>query len=250
MNEKIITEIQLELKKNAPTLVSEKRSRLYKILNSQNPKFEAYGLTMVQIERVTDLIFKKYESTYDIAVDVFKKLINSNVHEEKFAGVFYLNHFKQSFDDTTIDLFHSQFVQHCDTWALCDSACIRVIGPFLAKNDQLARKTIETWFTSENVWIRRAAMVILLKIIMVKKDFDEAYVFNIVEKMLASPEEYIQKGVGWLLKTCSNYKPDVIFNYLKQHKKDFSPLVIRYASEKLSKEQRAQVLEKSKKGKK
>jgi 3-methyladenine DNA glycosylase AlkD len=250
MSEKIIAEIQLELKKNALSLAPEKKSRLYKILNSQNPKFEAYGLTMPQIERVTDLVFKKYESNYDIAVDVFKHLISSNVHEEKFAGVFYLNQVKQNFDETTIDLFREQFIQHCDTWALCDSACIRVIGPFLAKNDQLARKTIETWFKSENIWIRRAAMVILLKIIMVKKEFDESYVFNLVERMLVSQEEYIQKGVGWLLKTCSNYKPDVIFEYLKQHKQDFPPLVLRYASEKLSKEQRAQILEKTKKTKK
>ena len=245
MSEKIIVDIQEELKRNARGLTAEQRSRVYKILNSQNPKFEVYGLTVAKIEQITESIFKKYESGYDLGLEVFKKLIGSNVQEEKFAGIFYLHQFKKNFNETTIELFRQQFIQNCDTWALCDSACIRVIGPFLAKNDPLAKQTIETWFKSENLWVRRAAMVILLKIIMVKKDFDESYVFNLVEKMLVSSEEYIQKGVGWLLKTCSNYKPDVIFHYLKQHKKDLPRLVIRYASEKLPKEQRAQILGKT-----
>jgi 3-methyladenine DNA glycosylase AlkD len=63
--------------------------------------------------------------------------------------------------------------------------------------------------------------------------------------MLISSEEYIQKGVGWLLKICSQYKPDVIFNYLLQNKEDLPRLVLRFASEKLQKEQKAQILGRS-----
>ena len=245
MIDQILKDIQMGLKNIAPSLTLEKKSQICKILNSKNPNFECYGLTVAQAEGVAKSIFKKYETTYDIAVEVFKNLISSDVHDEKFAGIFYLNQFKKDFDETTINLFQEQLTQFCDTWALCDSTCIRVIGPFLAKDDQLAQKTIETWMDSENLWIRRAAMVILLKIILVKKDFDEAYVFNLVEKMLTSSEEYIQKGVGWLLKICSQYKPDVIFNYLQQNKKEFPRLILRYASEKLSKEQRAKILGKA-----
>lgn len=247
MIDQILNDLQGELKTIAPNIPPDKKSRIYKILNSQNPNFECYGLTMAQIEGVAKAIFKKYEyeATYDTAVEVFKKLLSSDIHDEKFVGVFYLNQFKKNFDESTIDMFQEQLLQFCDTWALCDSTCIRVIGPFLAKDDQLAQKTIETWIDSENLWIRRAAMVILLKIILVKKDFDEAYVFNLVEKMLTSSEEYIQKGVGWLLKICSQYKPEVIINYLQQNKNDLPRLVLRYASEKLPKEQRAKILGKS-----
>ena len=123
---------------------------------------------------------------------------------------------------------------------------IRIIGPFLGKkgNEELALKTIKKWSNSDEMWVRRASMVILLKLVMLRKDFDKDYVFSLVEKMNQTSEDYIQKGIGWMLKTCSNYKPDVIFNYLMENKIALSRLILRYASEKLTKEKRAEVLSK------
>ena len=138
--------------------------------------------------------------------------------------------------------------EYFDTWAITDTTMIRVLGPFLGKKgkDDLAKKTIEQWSNSKNMWIRRASMVILLKIIMLRKNFfiSEEYVFSIVEKMLQYNEEYIYKGIGWLLKTCSKYKPDVIIKYLNKNKKRLPRLVLRYASEKLPKDIRAELLKK------
>jgi 3-methyladenine DNA glycosylase AlkD len=80
---------------------------------------------------------------------------------------------------------------------------------------------------------------------MIRKDFDEKYVFQLVDKMLKySSENYIDKGIGWLLKTCSKYKPEVIVDYLTNNKKTLSRLILRYASEKLPKEIRAEILKK------
>ncbi len=88
-------------------------------------------------------------------------------------------------------------------------------------------------------------MVILLKITMIRKDFDETFVFELVDKMLKYSEaNYIEKGIGWLLKTCSKYKPEVIIDYLSKNKKTLSRLILRYASEKLPKEKRAEILNK------
>ena len=123
---------------------------------------------------------------------------------------------------------------------------IRVIGPFLGKkgNEELALNVIEKWSESENLWVRRSSIVILLKIIMMRKEFEKEYVFKFVEKMLMYSEEYIQKSIGWLLKTCSNYEPDIIFNYLMKNKNGMSRLILRYASEKIPKDRRTQVLKK------
>jgi len=67
----------------------------------------------------------------------------------------------------------------------------------------------------------------------------------LVEKMFNHVEwNYIEKGIGWLLKTCSKYKPDLIMNYLIKNKERLSRLILRYASEKLPKDKRAFVLKK------
>lgn len=234
------------MKNSAPKLTPEQIVRRNKILNSNNPNFFEYGHKISDIEKITKTIHMKYQCSYKDALSVCKNLVSSNVQEEKFTGIFFLNYFKSNFNQATIDMFEEQFSKYCDTWAFCDSSCIRVIGPFLGKknNQLLAEKTIDKWSTSENLWVRRASLVILLKIVMIKKEFDDDYVFTLIEKMLNYTEDYIQKGIGWLLKTCSNYKPDSIFKYLMSNKEKLSRLILRYASEKLPKERRQLILKK------
>ena len=242
----IINEIKNHLKDNAPPLTKEQKSRMYKIINSDNPNFVGYGNKHSDIEKFVREIHNKFNLAYDGASKIFKSLIKSHIHDEKVAGIFLLNRFKKDFNEKTVDMFYEVIPKNFDSWAITDTTMIRGIGPYLAKsgNEKLAEKTIGIWSNSENIWVRRAALVILLKIIMVKKDFNSDYVFKLIEKRRKDPEDYIHKGIGWLLKTCSNYKPEIIFNYLMKNRERLSRLILRYASEKLSKERRVDILKK------
>ena len=246
MIESIVNELKNQIKEHNPYIPDYKKERMYKILNSDNPNFTSYGLKMAEIEKIVRETHEKYPCSYEDAVDVFKELISSDNHEEKFSAVFFLNRFKKEFNEDTINIFYDEFFKYCDSWGICDSTMIRIVGPFLGRkgNEELALKTIKKWANSKDMWVRRASMVILLKLVMIRKDFDEDHVFSLAEKMSSYSEDYIQKGIGWLLKTCSKYKPDVIFKYLMKNKTFFSRLVLRYASEKLPKEKRAEILSK------
>ena len=246
MIEKIISEIRNFLKKNAPQLTKDQKSRMYKILNSDNPNFVGYGNKHSEIEKFVRKIHSEFDLSYDIASQVFKRLIKSNIHDEKVSGLFLLNRFKKDFKEETVDMIEEMIPRYFDSWAITDTTMIRVVGPYLAKsgNEKLAEKTIREWSRSEFLWVRRAALVILLKVIMVKKEFNSDYVFTLVERMHKDPEEYIHKGIGWLLKTCSNYEPDIIFEYLMKNTRNLSRIILRYASEKLPKDKRAQILKK------
>jgi 3-methyladenine DNA glycosylase AlkD len=246
MIEEIIVEITSHLKKNSPRLTEEQLSGIYRIINSNNPNSVAYGNKHSDIEKFIREVQNKFELKYKDGLEIFEILIKSNVHDEKIAGILLLNRFKKDFNVETLSLIRKLIPNYYDTWAITDTTMIRVLGPFLAKkgNEALAEKVITSWSKSEHLWLRRASMVILLKIIMVKKDFDADYVFALVEKMRNYPEDYIHKGIGWLLKTCSKYKPNVIYEYLMNNKKKLSRLILRYASKKLPIEMRKQVLNK------
>jgi len=246
MIENVIQEIRTYLKNNSPHLTVEQKSRMYKILNSDNPNFVAYGNKHSDIEKFIRELNSKFQLNYDEASEIFKILIKTDVHDEKIASIFLLNRFKKDFNKETVDMIQELIPNNFDTWAITDTTMIRVIGPFLGKkgNEELAKKTLATWSRSDNLWLRRASLVILLKIVMIKKEFSEGCVFRFVEKMLSSPEDYIQKGIGWLLKTCSKYNPDIIYQYLMRNKGKLPRLILRYASEKLPKEKRAQILKK------
>jgi len=247
MTEDVIIEIKNLLVEKTPRLTPEQKLMMYKIINPDVSNYVKYGVKVAEIENIVKNIYNKFVCTYQDAIEIFKMLTKSNVEEEKFAAFLFLNRFKKNFNEGTIDLFREEYAKHCHTWSHCDSTCVRVIGPFLGKqsNEELAKKTIDEWSNSDNIWIKRASMVILLKITMIRKDFDEDYVFELVEKMLKYSEaNYIEKGIGWLLKTCSKYKPEVIIDYLSKNKKNLSRLILRYASEKLPKEKQAEILNK------
>ena len=247
MTEDVIVEIKNLLVEKTPHFTPEKMSMMYKIINPDISNYIKYGVKIAEIENIVKNVYNKFTCTYQDAIEIFKTLTKSNVEEEKFIAFLFLNRFKKNFNEKTIDLFREEYAKHCHTWSHCDSTCVRVIGPFLGKqgNEELAKKTIDEWSNSDNLWIKRASMVILLKITMIRKDFDETFVFELVEKMLKYSEaNYIEKGIGWLLKTCSKYKPEVIIDYLTKNKKNLSRLILRYASEKLHKEKRAEILNK------
>ena len=246
MVEEAINVIKKQLDETKPTFTEDQVARRNRILNSDNPRFITHGHKIPDIEQIVKRLYHQYKWSYESVVNIFRALIKSDILEEQFFGIFLLNQVKKQFTESTLDLFYEEFSKYSSCWAFLDTSCIRVIGPFLAKNEELATKTIKKWSNSEKMWVRRGATVILLKIIIIKKDFDENYVFNLVEKMLEYPEEYIQKGIGWLLKTCSKYKLNSIYDYLEKNKKNLPRLILRYGSEKFPKEMRAQILSKDK----
>jgi 3-methyladenine DNA glycosylase AlkD len=244
MIEKVIQEIRAHLKKNSPHLTNEQKTRMYKILNSDNVNFIAYGNKHSDIEKFIRELNNKYQLNYERVSDIFKVLIKTNVHDEKIAGIFLLNRFRKDFSKETIKMMQELIPNNFDTWAITDTTMIRIIGPFLGKkaNEELAQETIKAWSMSDNLWVRRASLVILLKLVMINKDFDGEYVFKFVEKMLKYPEDYIHKAIGWLLKTCSKFHPEIIYRYLLRNNTKLPRLILRYGSEKLSKENRFEIL--------
>ena len=184
MIDSIVKEFKNQLKEHDPYLPIDKKNRMYKIINSSNPKFKSYGIKISEIEKIVRDIHEKYPCSYEDAVEVFKELISSDTSEENFSAVFFLNRFKKYFSKDTINLFYDEFFKYCDSWAICDSTMIRVIGPFLGKkgNEALALNIIEKWSNSKDMWVRRASMVILLKLVMIRKDFNQDYIFSLTEK--------------------------------------------------------------------
>jgi len=247
MIDSIVEEISELLVENIPQQSEDQKARMYRILNPDVSDYIIYGVRMPDIERIVKSVHEKFDCNYDGAIEVFRILTRTNVEELKFAGFFFLNRFKKHFNEGTVDLIKEEYSKHCHTWSHCDSTCVRLLGPYLGKkgNEALAKKTINGWSESNNLWIKRASMVILLKITMMRKDFDEAYVFALVKKMLKHSEaNYIEKGIGWLLKTCSKYKQEVVVKYLTRNRTNLTRLILRYASEKMPSEIRAEILRK------
>jgi 3-methyladenine DNA glycosylase AlkD len=243
----VVSDIKKLLEQKKPKLSKDQKTRLYKIINPTFSSYMIFGVKTADLEKIARETQKKYNPSFHSAMEIFKLLARTSVEEYKFIAFFFLDRYKKQFTAEISQFFKSEFFPYCQTWSTCDSCCIRVLGPFLAKKDNLdlAKQTIDEWSYDDSLWVKRASMVLLLKIVMVHKDFDELYIFKKAEYMLNfSNENYIAKGIGWLLKTCSKYKPDIITEYLLINRKRLSRLILRYASEKLPQDKRQLIMEK------
>ncbi len=126
--EKVVNEIKTHLKKNAPALTKDQKSRMYKILNPDNPNFIGYGNKHSNIEKMVREIHNNYQLSYQDSSEIFKYLIKSNVHDEKIAGLFLLNRSKKEFNKDTVKMIYDIIPKNFDTWAITDTTMIRIIG--------------------------------------------------------------------------------------------------------------------------
>ena len=104
MKEKVLSEIREALKEHSPNLMDEQKLRMYKIINPDTSNYIIYGLKIATIEKIIKEIDNKYKSSYPFAVEIFKELSKSNIEEQKFAGLFYLNRYKKFFNINTINV--------------------------------------------------------------------------------------------------------------------------------------------------
>jgi 3-methyladenine DNA glycosylase AlkD len=126
--------------------------------------------------------------------------------------------------------------EYVQDWAACDQLCTEVFGDFMKRFPEFAVRTLE-WARSENRWMRRAAAVILIPSLR-----DDARLlttlFQVAEILLPDRDDLVQKGYGWALKEATEAREKESFAFIMQHRKDMSRTALRYAIEKLSREQK------------
>lgn len=91
--------------------------------------------------------------------------------------------------------------------------------------------------------MKRAAAVSL--IVPARKGAFLQDIFEIADALLMDPDDMVQKGIGWLLKTASEAHQDEVFNYLMHHKDQMPRTSLRYALEKMPAEKRAVAMQRS-----
>lgn len=238
MVDEVVEEIREKLKEKAKPLDEESLKRAKQFLG---PDLLPYGVKLADVWKICAEVYRRHKDELDLkaAWQIGDKLFSSSYQEEKMAAFGLIYHFREDFDQNTLPRFESWIEKYVHNWGVCDSFCIRVIGPYLAKNSDLLLE-IEKWAASSNLWVQRASLVATLK---TAKDLENPkFIFLMAEKFMESQEPFLQKATGWLLKESSKYFPDEVVDFLLKWKPKTSRLVLRYATEKMDERRRRIVL--------
>ena len=147
--------------------------------------------------------------------------------------------FAKTFGEREFRLFVRWLDRYVTNWGHCDGLSIYLFAPTIARLPELAAE-LRGWTGSENPWRRRAAAVALVK--EAKHGRHLKLIFQIAGALACDHADLVQKGAGWLLKEAYPARPREVVRFLEKQGKGWPRLVLRYAAEKMTAEDRARVL--------
>ncbi len=198
------------------------------------------GWYTAELRKVAKRFRRTILNEYGLAylLQVADELFAGEVLEEKAFAVMLLEGMTAQFGRDEFKLFES-WIDRVSSWADHDALVHYLIGPMVADDDRyLAR--LPVWAKKKSVWHRRAAAVSLIHSTRQHKNFEQ--IQKITELLLASDDDMVQKGLGWLLREAAKANPEQTVGYLMTIRERTPRLVLRTACETLPEAARKRVL--------
>ena len=168
-----------------------------------------------------DGLCKAWRQGADVAqrVEIASFLWGSNIYEARVAAAKLLTQARIKEDRAVWDLICA-WVPEFDSWAIADHACSAGSRRLVADPQRL--DIVEKWTTDENLWVRRAALVMTLP--WSKMPNPKPHEIAARERMLgwaaeftADNQWFIQKSVSWWLRSLGKHDPDRVRVFMTDH---------------------------------
>lgn len=175
------------------------------------------GVTVPQIEALTDQW--RADLILDDRIALAADLWATDIHEARVAAAKLLSQARIRPDDAAWALI-CDWAPQFDAWAIADQAI--TAGQKRLVADPARIETVEGWTTHDNMWTRRAALVITLP--YAKKPFPKEADLAIRSRALGWAARYvedrnwfIQKAVAWWIRDLSKHDAEAATAFLATH---------------------------------
>jgi 3-methyladenine DNA glycosylase AlkD len=226
MVDKKFKEIQKFCVKNSNQENIDNLSRYFK------SGFSGYGIDQktFELQKNSWIANWKKEMSLDLYLDLGDKLIQSGKYEEISFAISFLKSERANYTESTFDRIGNWFDLGISNWGNTDVLCIFVLSSFFI-DKILPVDKLNEWTSSNSEWKRRAVPVTLAELL--KKNIKPEIALPIIEPLMPDDSEYVQIGVGTLLRGLWKNHPAVIEKFLQKWKDQCGRLIIQYATEKM-----------------
>ncbi|WP_112479300.1 DNA alkylation repair protein [Vibrio variabilis] len=114
------------------------------------------------------------------------------------------------------------FLQHVERWITTkswwdtvDMLATHIVASLFLQFPDEASSVIKQWRKSDNIWLRRTAILYQLKF---KKNTDQDLLFTIIAENQADKEFFIQKAIGWSLREYSKTNAAAVIEFIDTQK--------------------------------
>ncbi len=173
-----------------------------------------------------------------ISLEHLGLLIQSKINEERLLTLIILAaQYKAGAlaQKEEIYQFYRTNMRHINNWNLVDSSAHLIIGAHLFEQGSDVLKELAA---SQNLWERRIAIVSTWYFIR-KSDLE--WTFKIAKLLLNDSHDLIHKAVGWMLREAGKKDEAMLISFLFKYAHHMPKTMLRYAMERLSKEQKESI---------
>ena len=166
---------------------------------------------------------KSYLPPREALVEIVQSLWEMPEREYQMTAQDLAFKYKNQVEKKDIELYE-YMITHKSWWDTVDFIAIKLVGNYLKKYPQNIDSNIEKWINSDNIWLRRTAILFQLKY---KNEINPSLLDYILKSQLGSKEFFINKAIGWMLREYSKTNPDWVTNFV--HNNQLSNLSKREA---------------------
>jgi 3-methyladenine DNA glycosylase AlkD len=141
---------------------------------------------------------------------VLRELWKLPQREFQYAGVGLLGHFEKQLPAEFIDTVEYLIITK-SWWDTVDSLASGTVGTHFRRYPLIKSKYLTLWRTSENIWLRRTAILFQLNY---KKETDFELLTDIIRENLGSKEFFINKAIGWALRQYARVDPKAVKTFV------------------------------------
>ena len=186
------------------------------------------GVTAPEIRRIA----KKF--SHEISLKELTELIRSPIHEVRLCALIILvNKYKKENSDK-IYQYYMDHLTAINNWDLVDSSAPYIVGDYLYKHPEKSKILID-FSHSVNLWVRRISIVSTFTFI---KNNEFNTTLEIAKLLLNDNHDLIHKALGWMLREIYKRDERIIKRFLRQNYAQIPRTTLRYAIERMDKEER------------
>ena len=181
----------------------------------------------------------------ETSFDDLETCIASEYHEMRLAALLTLVQiFKHAKKDKVLQQqcvdFYLAHTRYINNWDLVDLSCYELLGTWLLDKDRTLLYDLAR--NGKTIWEQRIGMVSTMQFIR-HGQLEDTYA--IAEIFLEKPQplhDLLQKAVGWLLREAGKRDEQRLKDWLSTRYKSMPRTMLRYAIEKLSEEERRNLM--------
>lgn len=231
MIEEKIKEIRAFCVKNSNQANIDKYSRYFK------EGFNGYGIDQKVFEAQRDkwIAEWKKEMNLDNYLELGDKLIPIGKFEEISFAIAFVKSERENYTESTFNRIGNWFDLGVNNWADTDVLCMLVLSSFFI-DGILEPDKLKKWSDANSEWKRRSIPVTLNELL--KHGLKPEIALPVIEPLMLDKSEYVQKGIGTLLRGFWKIYPAEIESFLLKWKDLCGRLIVQYATEKMDKDYR------------